>query len=386
MDEEPSAMEFEKELSTLWEQIAALEASQLMLGRAAAALEASQLVLGRAEQALREGAERYGKVFEHSSDAIFIIDPERDTMIDVNPSACAVLGYSREELLSRRASEIQSNGVEGLQALAGSVSENGGGPVGRLTFMSKGGQALPSEVAASPIVIGGRPCVIVLARDTGEDNGAAAALQRSDRRFRSLIEQSSEAVLVLDTEGGIVDMNQVACDGLWYIREELLAMSLADIDLEFDSAGVADAVRQTVPGLPLTVRRRDGTSMPVEVRIGTLGGGENQLRVAMLRDVTERKRTGAALRQAEQGFRTLLDTAGEVVFVLDPGGMVVDVNQGACDSLGYTRHELLEMSFSDIDAEFISAAGPKRDSADARRSCRGCIEGRTGQAIQSTSA
>ena len=365
MNEEPSAMEFEKELSAVREQMAALEASQLMLGRAAAALEASQLVLGRAEEALREGAERYGKVFEHSSDAIFIIDPERDTMIDVNPSACAVLGYSREELLSRRASEIQSNGVQGLLALAGSVSENGEGPGRRLTFMSRSGQALPSEVAASPIVIGGRPCVVVLARETTADSGATAALLGSERRFRSLIEQSSEAVLVLDTEGGIVDINQAACDGLGYTREELLAMSLADIDLEFDSAGVADAVRQTVPGLPLTVRRRDGTSMPVEVRIGTLGGGEDQLRVAMLRDVTERKRTGAALRQAEQSFRTLLDTAGEAVFVLDPGGGVVDLNQGACDSLGYTRGELLERSFSDIDAEFISAVGLKRASTDA---------------------
>ena len=51
-------------------------------------------------------AERYRKIFEYSNDAVMIVDLSAETFVDVNPAACELLGYSREELLSKRPEEI----------------------------------------------------------------------------------------------------------------------------------------------------------------------------------------------------------------------------------------------------------------------------------------
>ncbi len=58
------------------------------------------------EEALRRSEERFHKVFEHSNDAIFIVDPTQDKIVDVNPRASTMLGYPREELLSLHMSAI----------------------------------------------------------------------------------------------------------------------------------------------------------------------------------------------------------------------------------------------------------------------------------------
>jgi PAS domain S-box-containing protein len=65
-----------------------------------------------------------------------------------------------------------------------------------------------------------------------------------------------------------------------------------------------------------------------------------------------RQRTHAALVKSEQRYRNLTDQAADSFFVHDERGKLVEVNRRACDSLGYTREELLQMSFTDVEQEF----------------------------------
>ncbi len=65
-----------------------------------AGFEKTEIEHKRTEEALRKSQERFRKIFQYSNDAIFIIDAERDIIVDVNPRACSKLEYSRKELLS----------------------------------------------------------------------------------------------------------------------------------------------------------------------------------------------------------------------------------------------------------------------------------------------
>jgi PAS domain S-box-containing protein len=65
-----------------------------------------------------------------------------------------------------------------------------------------------------------------------------------------------------------------------------------------------------------------------------------------------RQRTHAALVKSEQRYRNLTDQAADSFFVHDERGKLVEVNRRACDSLGYTREELLQMNFTDVEQEF----------------------------------
>ena len=128
--------------------------------------------------------ELYQAVFDHSNDAIFVINPGGDCIVDANPRACAMLGYTREELLSLPISAIHPNEMAALQAFAQSVFENSRGWTNELSCRTKIGQFLPAEISASSIQITHQDAlgqsveghhIIAMVRDITERRQAEAA-------------------------------------------------------------------------------------------------------------------------------------------------------------------------------------------------------------------
>ncbi|MDA1000050.1 MAG: GAF domain-containing protein [bacterium] len=122
----------------------------------------------RAERVLRESEARFRRIFEASNDAIFVIDPWRDEILDANPTACRMLGYSREEFVGAPVSSIHSEDMPRLLRFARKVYAKGKGWIGKLNCRTKSGMAIPSEASASLIEIEGRTWMIVLVRDITE--------------------------------------------------------------------------------------------------------------------------------------------------------------------------------------------------------------------------
>ena len=140
-------------------------------------LKGSQRLPGPATLAPRDSEELYRKIFDHSNDAIFIIDPARDEILDVNPRACGMLGYSRQELLSVPVSAIHPREMPELRAFARSVSGHGQGWTNELTCSTRGGQVLPAKISASAIDIAGKSYIIALVRDITERRRAEETLR-----------------------------------------------------------------------------------------------------------------------------------------------------------------------------------------------------------------
>lgn len=108
-----------------------------------------------AEKALETSEERLRKIFEHSNDAILVIDPQRDRVLEANPKASQLLGYSRDELInSVRVSTIHPEEMEQVRAFGDKVLKQGFGWTNELTCLTKSGDNIPSEVSASVIPFG----------------------------------------------------------------------------------------------------------------------------------------------------------------------------------------------------------------------------------------
>ena len=120
------------------------------------------------EQALRPTEERYHKIFDHSNDAIFLVDPVEDAILDVNAKACEMLGYSREELLSVPMSVVHPHEMARLRAFAQSVFKEGKGWTDELTCLTRSGVTLSAEISASMIEIEERACMIAMVRDVSD--------------------------------------------------------------------------------------------------------------------------------------------------------------------------------------------------------------------------
>jgi PAS domain S-box-containing protein len=139
-----------------------------------------------------------------------------------------------------------------------------------------------------------------------ERRAVEQALRQSEERFRALIEQAGDAIFVHDLNGRIVDANQQACDSLGYTRDELLRLSVADIECRLTREAIAQLRQQKLAIGPCTLeglhRRKDGSTFPVEVRLSLIELGGQQFELALIRDISERKRAKAALQQlAEVG-------------------------------------------------------------------------------------
>ena len=140
----------------------------------------------------------------------------------------------------------------------------------------------------------------VFATDITERKRAEESL----KLFRSLLDRSNDAIEVLDPDTlRFLDCNESACRSLGYSREEFLAMSVADIDPNLDelkTAAVTEELKRS--GFAMfesTRRRKDGSTFPVEVNVKEIQL-ERAYRLAVVRDITERKLTEKLLGQSEQ--------------------------------------------------------------------------------------
>ena len=146
--------------------------------------------------------------------------------------------------------------------------------------------------------------IAVVTRDITERKKQEAALRESEERFRHLVEQAGEAFFVYDLTGKVIDVNKEACESLGYSRADLLALAVQDIDLAFDPAKGREKWKQMVPGVAITMtgthRRKDGTTFPTEERVAVFRSGNQRLLLALVRDITDRKRAEEAIQQTQE--------------------------------------------------------------------------------------
>jgi diguanylate cyclase (GGDEF)-like protein/PAS domain S-box-containing protein len=198
----------------------------------------------------------------------------------------------------------------------------------------------------------------VYATDITEQKWAKEALIRSREELRGVVEYAGDAFFVHDREGNILDVNRRACESLGYTREELLSLSVGDVEQGFSPEDMAELWDRMEPGRPITVdglhRRRDGVTFPVEVRLGLFEAGGRRLMLALARDVAERKEAEDLLLESERRFRQLFEQSVEALILHDERGNIVDCNTVAHESLGYTRQEMLSLSVEDFVVHLLS--------------------------------
>ncbi|MEW5773027.1 MAG: EAL domain-containing protein [Thermodesulfobacteriota bacterium] len=203
------------------------------------------------------------------------------------------------------------------------------------------------------------------------------ALSQSEERFRALVEQAQDAIFVRGLDGRFVLVNRRACESLGYSREDLLGLTVADVDPDFQP----DPDQETFwRNLPLTFesrhRRRDGSLFPVEVRVSAILYGGEKVILAAVRDITARKALENALRRAkdelearvEERTRELAQANAELIseveerkraqmelllaaevfehslegiVITDHHGDILKVNPAFTSITGYTQDEVL---------------------------------------------
>ncbi len=146
------------------------------------------------------------------------------------------------------------------------------------------------------------------------------ALRKSERMYRSLMEQSTDAVFVADLDMNILEVNENACRLQGYSREEALRVNIVrDLCDPADLAARPLRMQEMLSGQVVTserpLRRRDGSLFTAEISIRLIDNSRFQ---GIIRDITARKTAEEKLKESEQYYRLLLENSRDVALVIGP--------------------------------------------------------------------
>jgi PAS domain S-box-containing protein len=118
-----------------------------------------------------DGHRSLDELFEESPDAVFITDPREDRILDANAAASRLLGYTRDEFMATRISEIHPHELPQMRAFLDAALRDGVNWTIEMACRTKSGTFLPTEIELLALDSGGRVYVISLVRDRSEHRG-----------------------------------------------------------------------------------------------------------------------------------------------------------------------------------------------------------------------
>jgi PAS domain S-box-containing protein len=329
---------------------------------------------------LRRSESEFRQLFEGSLDAVFLGRPD-GSIIAVNEAWLKLFGYARDDLKTLNAIEFYVHPEERDEFIR-RMHEQGYVDDEVLyrrkdgsTFLCQRAQVASRDGSGQVISYQG------IMRDVTESRQTGEALRQSEAKFRTLFEQSLDAIWSLKPDGTDHEVNQAWLDMFGYSREELPGLNA--VDLYADPADREEFLRKvSETGFvrdEVRFKRKDGTAFDVERTVVALKDATGTVIrfQGVSRDVTARKEAEHALRESEERFRLVFELSRDPMFIAELDGTQVEVNQAWLDLFGYSRDDVPHVSAVDMYADprerlpflcRLAREGTVRDEALYKRS------------------
>ncbi len=298
----------------------------------------------RSELALRESEEKFSMIFKQAPLLITLSELDIGRYLDVNEKFLQISGFTRDEVIGKTAIEIGWIS-EGQRALLHRAVREQGHVVGmELSLRRKDGRSVDCLYHGEMIMVNGKPRLLSIAQDMSERKRAEARIKESEKKYRTLFESSADGIFILDLDGNFIDANPIAYQRLGYTREEMLSMNISMLDTPEYADKVPGRVRQLreqgVAVFESANRRKDGSVMQIEVSARLLEYEGKPVLFSVNRDITERKRVEEELREKENKYRTLFESANDGIFIQDSAGFR-DCNQRGAEMYGLPKEKII---------------------------------------------
>nr|WP_244243524.1 PAS domain S-box protein [Leptospira andrefontaineae] len=230
----------------------------------------------------------FRQIFETNQAIKWILDPDSGDILYANQSAIQFYGYSQEELLQMKVTDINTLTKEQIfDEMRQAALESR--QYFRFRHRLKSGEVREMEVYSGPLQFGGKRVLFSILYDVTERVKAISLLEESERKNRSLVENASDSIIITNFETKILEVNRRMCELLEYNKDELQSFTLKDI---LDEDSFADAIRR-IPvleiGKPVILNRRfkSKSGKIVEADVNAVRIDESRY-MGIVRDVTER--------------------------------------------------------------------------------------------------
>ena len=305
---------------------------------------------------LARALERFRVLCEFSPDAVVIVDAAGIIRL-ANPHAEAMFGYAAGELAGQPVETLLPDDMRsahrryrGEYIAAPRVRAMGASR--RLHGRRRDGTRFPVEISLSPLSGEGMTLVCSAIRDVSDRRVIEEQLRAAELRYRTLVEQATDGIFISDAAGRYLDVNPSGCAMLGYSLDEMLGLSIHDIlasdEIPRLGAEIARLLDGSVVPSEWRFRRKDGTFFDGEVRARRL---PDERMLAVLRDISERKRVEEQLRKSEARYRLLVENQTEFIVKWLPDGTRTFVNPSYCRLFGLSEEQCLGTSFFPLVAQ-----------------------------------
>lgn len=289
---------------------------------------------------------------------VFYVVNEEGRMARWNRKLKELTGYTDEELMGKNALDmIAENDRQMVADRIRLVFQQGEASV-EAALLTKSGKQITHYLTGRRTVLGDRHYLVGLGEDVSLRKRAEQEWRESEKRFRAYFERSMVGMATTSPEKGWLDVNDALCESLGYTREELAGMTWAELthpeDLPPDAALFNRVLKGEIDGYAMDKRfiHKDGHIVftRLAVRCVRKEDGNVDYFVALVENITERKRAEISLAESEQNFRIVFENAVVGIARVSTEGRFLQINQEFCRIIGYSQEEVLSkrMGFQQI--------------------------------------
>jgi two-component system, cell cycle sensor histidine kinase and response regulator CckA len=302
----------------------------------------------RVEEALKESETRYRTLVENLPIGIYRCTPGgKGRFLMANQAFLNMFGYEREEELKRiHVSDIYMNPDE-RKKFSDQLLDRKSISLGDRHLKRKDGTALWGRVTGRLVYEegSGEPVYFDCAiEDITERMQAEKKLREYERRYRELVDGSRDGYVMVDSKKRYIGSNSAFREMLGYREEDLKGLSVDDITPEKWWPVQTKIIREQIPKRGYTdvfekeYRRKDGTILPVEIRVYRARDEEGKHigLWAFVKDITERKASEQALRESEKKYRDLFENVSDFIYTHDLEGRFLETNSAFRKACGFT--------------------------------------------------
>jgi len=303
----------------------------------------------KVEEALRASEENLRNILDSSPDAITVTNLE-GKILECNKRTLDLHGFStKQELIGRSAFDLiaPKNQKRAAKNREKTLKDGFIRNV-EYTLLTKDANEFPAEFSASVIRdSSGRPtCFVAITKDITERKKAQEALKESEEKYRLVVENANEAILVAqDGKHKFVNPKMVEVTG--YSEEELMSGPFLGFIHPDDREMVVDRYQRRLEGeelphvYPLRIVDKSGNTKWVQINAAKFNWNGRSVTLSLLVDITERKKAEEALKNSAREWHATFDAIGDAVFLTDLKGKILRCNEAMAKFLGKSFREIV---------------------------------------------
>lgn len=324
------------------------------------------------ENMLKESEETFRTLAESTPFAIMIY--QNDYWIYTNPAGELISGYSADELYKQKFWEIVDPEYRDLVMQRGQKRQTARETVNTYEFKirTKDNKVRWVFLNGRSVTYRGEPAGLISIADITDRKDAEEKLLLSERTYKDIINNISEAVFVHDPEGKILDINTTAVTMYGYGKEEILGKTPGffsapgNNDMDIILKLIKNAAEGERVQLNFWAKKKDGTIFPKEVSLSPGSYFGKKAVIAVARDISERHKREIILKESKSRYKALFTNNNCVMLLIDPEtGSIRNANQAACKFYGWDQDTLKNMNISEIN--IMDTAEIKIAMAEARK-------------------